>query len=392
MTTTDAAAHRTSTDAAVEAALATVARNIPTFATKYPADTTRDDVYPFRPATADLPEGANYGWTTSFWPGQLWLATELTGEALYHDAARAHVANFATRVRDGVDLDTHDLGFLYTLACVTAWRLDGDVAARDAALAAADALMTRFLEPAGIIQAWGDLSDPRQRGRTIIDSLMNMPLLRWATLETGDARYTGAAQRHTVQLRDHIVRPDGSTFHTYYWDAVTGAPVRGATEQGESDVSCWARGQAWGIFGFALAYRETGDRSFLDASLRCADYYLDHLPQDGVPFWDLSLADVERDSSAAAIAACGLDELVRVLPEGPDRERYTHEAQRAVDAMVADYTPRHASGSNALLLHGVYDNPKGIGVDEASLWGDYYFLEALTRRTLPRWISYWWVR
>jgi unsaturated chondroitin disaccharide hydrolase len=393
MTTTDAAASQASTDAAVEAALTTVARNIPVFAKKYPADTTRDDVYPYRPATATLPEGSNYGWTTSFWPGQLWLAAELTGEPRYHDAARAHVASFANRVSDGVDLDTHDLGFLYTLACVTAWRIDGDVVARAAALAAADALMLRFLEPAGIIQAWGDLGDPHQRGRTIIDSLMNMPLLRWATLESGDDRYAEAAQRHTEQLRDHIVRPGGSTFHTYYWDTVTGNPLRGATEQGESDVSCWARGQAWGIFGFALAYRETGDPSFLDAARRCADYYLDHLPPDGVPFWDLSLVDVERDSSAAAIASCGLDELVRVLPVGsPGRDRYAHEAGRAVDALVAGYAPGPGSRSNALLLHGVYDNPKGIGVDEASLWGDYYFLEALTRRRLPDWTSYWWVR
>jgi unsaturated chondroitin disaccharide hydrolase len=393
MTTTDAAASRESTDAAVEAALRTVARNVPTFATKYPADTTRGGVYPFRPETATLPEGSNYGWTTSFWPGQLWLAAELTGEESYHDAALAHVTSFTTRVRDRIDLETHDLGFLYTLACVTAWRLDGDVAARDGALAAADALMLRFLEPAGIIQAWGDLGDPRQRGRTIIDSLMNMPLLRWATLETGDERYAEAAQRHTVQLRDTIVRPDGSTFHTFYWDTVTGAPVRGGTEQGESDVSCWARGQAWGIFGFALAYRETGDASFLDAALRCADYYLDHLPSDGVPFWDLSLVGVERDSSAAAIAACGLDELVRVLPDvGPGRERYANQTRLAVDTLVAGYTPGAGSDSNALLLHGVYDKPKEVGVDEASLWGDYYFLEALTRRTVPDWVSYWWVR
>ena len=392
MTTTDAAARRSMTDAAVEAALGTVARNIPTFATKFPADTTCAGVYPYRPASGDLPEGSNYGWTTSFWPGQLWLATELTGESSFHDAARTHVASFATRVRDRVDLDTHDLGFLYTLACVTAWRRDGDVVARDAALAAADALILRFLEPAGIIQAWGDLGDPRQSGRTIIDSLMNMPLLRWATVESGDTRYAEAARRHTVQLRDHIVRPDGSTFHTYFWDSVSGAPLRGATEQGESDVSCWARGQAWGIFGFALAYRETGDASLLDASLRCADYYLDHLPPDGVPFWDLSLVGVERDGSAAAIAACGLDELARVLPaENGDRESYADEARRAVDALIAGYTPAPGSGSNALLLHGVYDKPKGIGVDEANLWGDYYYLEALTRRTVPDWVSYWWV-
>ena len=160
--------------------------------------------------------------------------------------------DFVRRVRDEVELDTHDLGFLYTLSCVAAWRLLGDEDARAAALLAADHLMRRFLEPAGIIQAWGDLSDPAQRGRTIIDSLMNMPLLTWAAEQTGDARYSDAVRRHTAQLREHIIRDDDSTFHTFYWDAETGEPLRGATEQGAYDDSCWSRGQAWGIYGFAL--------------------------------------------------------------------------------------------------------------------------------------------
>lgn len=392
MTTTEAAASQASTDAAVETALTTVARNIPIFATKYPADTTRGDVYPYRPATATLPEGSNYGWTTSFWPGQLWLAAELTGEQSYHDAARAHVASFATRVRDRIDLDTHDLGFLYTLACVTAWRLDRDVVARAAALAAADALMLRFLEPAGIIQAWGDLGDPHQRGRTIIDSLMNMPLLYWASEVTGDPRFAQAAQRHTAQLRDHIVRPGGSTFHTYYWDTVTGKPLRGATEQGESDVSCWARGQAWGIYGFALNFRYTSDESFLRAAERCADYFLDHLPADHVAFWDLVFTDgsgAERDSSAAAIAVCGLDELASWLPDGPRRQRYRAAAQAILASLAASYSTADNPESNALLLHGVYDIPKSVGVDEGNLWGDYFYLEALTRAIKPDWKLYW---
>ncbi|NKY08891.1 glycoside hydrolase family 88 protein [Cellulomonas hominis] len=398
MTTTDALAPATRD--ALAAALRTLDANIAEFGDRYPDDTTSGGRYPLRPATADLPEGANRGWTTSFWPGQLWLAHELTGEQRYLDAASAHVASFADRIAREVDIDTHDLGFLYTLSCVTAWRRTGDTGARAAALGAADALMRRFLEPAGIVQAWGDLSDPAQRGRTIIDSLMNMPLLRWASAESGDPRFAAAADRHTAQLRDHILRPDDTTFHTFFWDAETGAPLRGGTEQGLSDGSCWARGQAWGIFGFALAYRETGDASFLDAARRCAEYFLAHLPADHVAFWDLVLTDgtlAERDSSSAAIAACGLDELARLLPgdaEGAAAAgRYRRAGEAVLDSLAASFTSGPDAGPGAPhLLHGVYDMPKSVGVDEGNLWGDYYYLEALTRRLLPGWDSVWWVR
>src|SRR5690606_36637578 len=106
-----------------------------------------------------------------------------------------------------------------------------------------------------------------------------------------DPRYAAAARRHTAQLRDHMLRPDGTTFHTFYWDAVTGEPLRGETEQGHADDSCWARGQAWGIYGFSLNHRYTGDGSFLVAAQRCADRYLADLPADLVPYWDLAFSD-----------------------------------------------------------------------------------------------------
>ena len=332
------------------------------------------------------------GWTTSFWPGMLWLAHDLTGEEAFLSAAASHVDSFRDRVDRGIDLDTHDLGFLYTLSCVAAWRRTGDEHARSAALAAADYLLTRVLEPAGIIQAWGDLEDPRQRGRTIIDSLMNTPLLFWASETTGDPRYAVAARRHAEQLREHILRPDNTTFHTYYWDIATGEPLRGETEQGSADDSCWARGQAWGIYGFTLNYRYTGDASLLRAAQRCADYFLAHLPVDRVAYWDLVFTDgsgQERDSSAAAIAVCGLMELARQLPEGERADAYRAAAGDMLGSLIANYPPAGYTGSNALLLHGVYDKPKGVGVDEGNLWGDYFYLEALTRAVRPEWTPYW---
>jgi len=378
------------TERAVAAALRVLDANIAEFGDRYPGDTTEKNRYRLRPAPGRRPEGANIGWTTSFWPGMLWLAYELTGDEKYLRSASAHVDSFADRVEQRLDIDTHDLGFLYTLSCVVPWRRLGDRRARQAALAAADHLLTRVLEPAGIIQAWGDMSDPRQQGRTIIDSLMNTPLLYWAGQTSGEPRYAATAWRHAGQLRDHILRPDDTTYHTFYWDPVTGEPLRGETEQGSADDSCWARGQAWGIYGFALNYRYTGDASLLTAARRCADYFLGHLPADRVACWDLVFGDesgAERDSSAAAIAAGGLLELAGHLPSGG--EAYRAAAGTILDSLIARYSSAGPGESNALLLHGVYDKPKNIGVDEGSLWGDYFYLEALARVARPGWTSPW---
>jgi unsaturated chondroitin disaccharide hydrolase len=380
------------TAAAVAAAIRTIDANIAAFGDRYPADTTTANRYPLRPASGGQPEGANVGWTTSFWPGMLWLAHDLTGAESHRRAALSHVDSFAARMIRGIDLDTHDLGFLYTLSCVTPARRTGDPRARGAALAAADHLMTRILEPAGIIQAWGDLNDPRQRGRTIIDSLMNTPLLFWASEVTGDDRYATAARRHAAQLRQHLLRPDGTTFHTFYWDPDSGVPLRGETEQGHADHSCWARGQAWGIYGFSLNHRHTGDPELLAAARICADRFLAHLPNDHVAYWDLEFGDgsgQERDSSAAAIAACGLVELADSLTDTVGAGRYRTAAADILRSLIDHYSTGGHPVSNALILHGVYDKPKGVGVDEGTLWGDYFYLEALARATVPGWTSPW---
>ncbi len=193
-------------------------------------------------------------------------------------------------------------------------------------------------------------------------------------------------------MRDNILRSDDTTFHTFYWDPDTGLPQRGETEQGSSDDSCWARGQAWGIYGFALNHRYTGDDSLLAAAQRCADYFLAHLPSDHVAYWDLEFGDgsgEERDSSAAAIAACGLIELADQLRTGARADGYRAAAHRILDALIDGYSTASHPDSNALILHGVYDKPKGVGVDEGTLWGDYFYLEALTRITRPDWTSPW---
>lgn len=374
--------------AALDRAVETVARNATDFR-GFPDDTTTDGRYLPRPAAGAVPEGGNHGWTTSFWVGMQWIAWEVGGDPAVREAAAAGTADFVRRVREGEDLDMHDLGFLYSLSCVASHRLTGDATAADAAVAAAEHLTGRFLEPAGIVQAWGDLSDPEHRGHTIIDSLLNMPLLTWAGARTGRRRFDEVVRRHCEQLARHIVRDDDSTFHTFGWDEETGAPLGGGTAQGASPTSCWARGQAWGIYGFALNASAVGSAELLDASRRCADYFLDHLPEDLVPYWDLDYRDgsaAPRDSSAAAIAVCGLYELAAQLDDG---ERYRAAGEAILDSLIRGYTADTATGADPLLLHGVYDMPGGIGVDEGTLWGDYFYLEALRRSSDPSWRPYW---
>lgn len=384
--------HTLELTAAVAAALEKVAANLVTFADVYPHDHTTRNVYHAREAVNGYPEGSNFGWTTGFWPGMLWLAYELSGLDEYRRAGMVQAKRFKQRLKDNLDVDHHDIGFLYTLASVAPWRLTGDDAARQTGIHAADQLLTRYLERPGIFQAWGRMDDPQQRGRTIVDSLMNLPLLYWAGESTGQPHYAQAALRHACQLRDCLVRPDGSTFHTFYFDPESGAPISGATDQGAGDASCWSRGQAWAIYGFALSHAYTGDESFLHVACRIADYFLARLPSDGVAYWDLIFTDgspEERDSSAAAIAVCGLLELAQRLPAGADAQRYHAAARHIITSLFHSYSTAHHPYSNALLLQGVYSKPHGKGVNEGNLWGDYFYLEALMRLAKPDWKPYW---
>lgn len=377
---------------ALKGVLQTLNTNMSLFVNRFPDNTTVGNRYHLRLAQNGFAAGDNYGWTTGFWSGMLWIAYELTGNENYRQLGEQHIQDFTHRAENAIDLDTHDIGFLYTLACVAPFRLIQNTKAKYAALLAAELLMNRYLGTAGVFQAWGTLDDLRLRGSTIIDSLMNMPLLYWAAEQTGDHRFATAAHRHSVQLRDHVVRSDSSTYHTFYWDVETGTPVGGKTAQGHSDNSCWARGQAWAIYGFALNYRYTRDESLLAVAQRCANYFLNHLSQDYVPYWDLVFGDGSgqpRDSSAAAIAVCGLLEIARWLPEGAQRQHYQTAAETILASLVTHYAAPAESGSNTLLLHSVYDLPKNIGVDEGCLWGDYFYMEALIRSLIPNWQVYW---
>jgi unsaturated chondroitin disaccharide hydrolase len=193
------------------------------------------------------------------------------------------------------------------------------------------------------------------------------------------------------QAARYLVRPDASTFHTFYMDIDTGQPRHGSTHQGFSDDSCWARGQAWGIAGFALAYRYHRDPALTAISRKLAHYFLNRLPDDWICYWDLAFTRgaQPRDSSAAAIAACGLLELAESLPATDlARTLYEKAAWAIVRQLSAYYSIGVDDESNGLLAHAVYHMPDGVGVDECCIWGDYFYLEALMRLSRA-WTPYW---
>ena len=337
----------------------------------------------------------NCQWTNGFWTGELWLAYELTGEEDFRRTALKHTESFRIRLEQEIETDTHDLGFLYTPSCVAAYKLTGDVKSRETALLAARKLASRFHEKGQFIQAWGSMEE-RENYRLIIDCLLNLPLLFWASEETGDPMYANIAKAHLDSALKVVVRSDFSTYHTYYFDPDTGQPLKGVTHQGYSAESVWARGQAWGVYGIALGYRYTGKKEYLPLFESVANYFLEHLPDNLIPYWDFTFSEGSlepRDSSAAAIAACGFLEMADLL----DSEKAMNYRKKAMCLMKALHdvcAVKEPSISNGQLLHGVsgrktpYNDCIDHGIDECNLWGDYYYMEALVRLS-KKWRPYW---
>ena len=370
---------------AMDAVVAQVRRNLPTFTYASQNHSSVDNFYPAVP---------NDQWTAGFWPGSIWLAYEATADKVFRYAAQIHVQSFLHRIENRIETDHHDMGFLYSPSCVAAWKLVGDADGHRAALLAADQLLDRFHEKGQFIQAWGAMGEP-DNYRYIIDCLMNLPLLFWASSESGDPRYREKALAHAHTTLAHSIRPDHSTHHTFYFDPETGAPLRGATTQGYRDESAWTRGQAWAIAGMAVCHRNERQAAYLDAFENLLAYYLKHLPDDLVPYWDLTFTsgDEPRDSSSAAIVACALLEMAGLVAERRADELRAL-ARQMLGSLWRTYAVRDPAVSNGFVLHGTYSKKtpfnscRGEGVDECVTWGDYYYFEGLTRLSRP-WTPYW---
>ena len=323
-------------------------------------------------AWAPAPYDGNSWWTGGFWPGILWLLYHATGEAAFREAARRGEALLTPELRRFTLLH-HDVGFMYLLSCGADHKLTGDQQARTDTLHAAALLLGRF-NPAGFIRAW---NGPEQVGYAIIDCMMNLSLLFWASRETGDPRFAHAARIHADTTLREFLRPDGSVSHIIELDPETGKRVREHPGQGYALGSQWSRGQAWGLYGFTLAYLNAKEPRYLAAAQRIAANFVAHIRPDGLTDCDFCQpAGEERlDNMAGAIAACGLWELARADGD----EAWAQAARRLVSGLLehcCDWSDRLCG----VLTHCTASyHDDGAGRHCNIVYGDYFLTEALCK-------------
>jgi len=319
---------------------------------------------------------ANKNWLASFWAGLLWLSACEMATADASARAQSVLPSFEARLDNEVRLN-HDIGFLFTLSARAQWQQIKDMEARDLALRAADVLLGRFREVGGYIQAWDGPENRNEAGRFIIDCLMNLPLLYWATRETDDPRYADAATVHAHTSAKYLLREDGTTYHTYFLNPDTGEAIGPKTHQGAADHSVWARGQAWAVYGFTLAAEWSNDNVLGEAAVAAADRYLKEAPPNAISLWDYRLpneAPAYPDSSADAIAAGGLLRLASLT----GKALYRDAAAQRLDVLAKQAFDQRKD-AQGILLHGTQHAPHGYGVDTYTIFGDYFFTEALMR-------------
>ena len=337
--------------------------------------------------------GINNNWTCGMYTGSYLMAYQLTEDVRFKGIVEAHVDSFVNRAENKVGMDDHDVGFAFTPSCVGAYKVFGNTKALNAALEAVEYYRgTSYSEEGKFIirsyKGWKNGSGCR----TMIDSLMNASLLFWAGEQLDNSSYFSAAYEHNLTTVDLIVRDDGSTYHHYQFDPETAKPLHGLTWQGYSDESCWARGHSWGVYGFAIAYSYTQDERIMDAQRDVTYYMLNHLPEDLIPYWDYTFnaGNEPRDSSAAAIAVCGMLDMAESLPENsPQRIIYESAAAQIMEALIDRCTTDIGVEYDGL-IHGVtHAKPQGISISECAPYADYFYLEALARYLNDDFIRPW---
>ncbi len=317
-------------------------------------------------------------WLSGFIGGQLWYMYDMTGDPQLKTRAIRHSDSLLLKA--SIDY-THDMGFIFLPTLVKTYQETGETKYRDGAIRAAEMLAKRYNENGRFIRAWGKLGTEDRAGWMIIDTMMNLKLLFWAAQATGNRHFYDIAYRHALTAMKEAVRPDGSSYHVIEFNPQTRKVLKKRTHQGIADESTWARGQAWGIYGFAAAYKYTRDKRFLAISQKMADYLIARLPADDVPYWDLDLSgdDVLRDASAGAVAASGMFQLARLSDTKDAAEKYSRYARQITWSLLNNYlfTKSSRPVEQGILIHTLYHYHKKWGVDESYPAGDYFFVEAL---------------
>jgi len=321
-------------------------------------------------------------WTCGFWPGILWYNYEYSKEERWKkEATRFSKALFP--LVDSAAID-HDLGFQVFTSIGNGYRLTHDSIYKTILLRAADTLSKLFNPKVGTILSW-----PRSvpgvdwplRHNTIMDNMINLELLFWASKNGGSKNLYDIAVKHAETTMQNHFRSDYSSYHVVVYDTATGKKIKGITHQGYSDSSMWARGQSWAIYGFTMVYRETKDNKFLDFAQKVTDVYLKNLPEDLIPYWDFNAPNIPnepKDASAACVVASALLELATFITDTTKAHEYRSKAEKMLASLSSgNYQSRNIN--NAFLLHSTGHKPNGGEVDASIIYADYYYMEALLR-------------
>lgn len=317
-------------------------------------------------------------WVSGFYPGTLLY--------LYENLDRPRLKQEAERIMEVLEKEqyntsTHDLGFMMFCSFGNANRLNPKEEYQKILMNSAKSLATRFDKDVGAIRSWDSQGESFL---VIIDNMMNLELLFWASEYSGNERFKDIAVAHANTTMEHHFRPDYSSYHVVNYNENTGEVIEKRTAQGAADESAWARGQAWALYGYTLVYRETGEQKYLDQAVKIVEFILNHpnLPDDKIPYWDFdapNIPDALRDSSAGAIIASALLELSEYVTKEKHKE-YFDAAEAMLHTLMGDeYLAERGTNGGFILKHGVGHIPENTEVDVPLTYADYYFVEALSR-------------
>jgi rhamnogalacturonyl hydrolase YesR len=336
-------------------------------------------------------------WTGGFWPGALWYMFELTQDLKWKEAA---IKWTETLEPNQFNTKHHDIGFMMYNSYGNAYRLTENEKYKAILVQSAKSLCKRYNPKVGAIKSWNDKPSldgkDTMRYPVIIDNMMNLELLFFASKITGDTMYKHIAIKHAEKTMQNHLRPDFSSYHVINYDTITGKALHKETNQGFAHNSTWTRGQAWGVYGFTMTYRETGDIRFLNTAIKMADFFINNknLPSDKIPNWDfnvnevgynppanaqaINLTYIPKDASAAAILASALLELSQyAAKKGPTYKSIANQILASLSS--ADYLAKPGTNNGFLLMHCTGNANRLSEVDKPIMYGDYYFLEALLR-------------
>ena len=316
-------------------------------------------------------------WTSGFFPGVMWYLYEFTGDKKWEEQARTFTAQLEKEKLNG---GTHDMGFKIYCSYGNGYRLTNDPAYKDIIIQSAKTLSTRFNPKVGCIRSWDHNADKWQFP-VIIDNMMNLELLFAATRMTGDSSFYKIAVSHANTTMKNHFRPDYSSYHVIDYDPSTGNVLHKHTHQGYAHESAWARGQAWGVYGYTMCYRETKNPKYLEQAEKIAAFILNnqHLPKDLIPYWDFNAPNIPnepRDASAAAVIASAFYELSQYSVKGI---YYLKLADQITNNLTKHYRSPIGQNRGFILIHSTGSKPMNSEVDVPLNYADYYYLEALLR-------------